>query len=1599
MIRKEPRGPGAEQRLQHEVEIGERLSGISGVSPLLGTQSYAGSILFEDLHGISLADVPTPLDVYELTRLALGLTRVVAAMHGRGVVHRDINPANVLLSGAGREPFLIDFTLATTFTEIRPDWTHHNRIVGTLAFLAPEQTGRTGRPVDQRADLYALGATLYQLATGEPPFGVGDPLRLTHDHLARVPVPPAEVNPAVPAGLSAIIMHLLEKEPDNRYQSADGLIHDLARLRDGETLARVGEGDVPHRLLAPSRLVGREYEIAELGAAFTAALSGRCRGAMVSGPPGVGKTSLVDELRPIVAANGGWFVSGKFDQYRRDLEFDGVHQAFRALGRLLLAEPEEELAAVRERILRALGPNAGLATAVTPELAALLQVPADVGDPKTVQVRAQRNAVEILRAVASRKRPLVFVIDDLQWAFRTPLGFVDTVLSGHEKIDGLLLVGAYRESDVDATHPLAPMLSRWDRQDARLLHLRLGDLPPSSLVEMLEDMLRLDSQRAADLAEAITPHTLGNPYDTVELLNALRHEGVLEPGGGGWRWETGALRALGRTDVAELLAERADAMPPMTKALLEMMACLGGRVDMNVLHHASGLPAPVVEERLAPALDEGLLVLGPGAQEAAWFRHDRVQEAILNRLGPQRQHDVRLDLARRLGEAPEFFDVAAQQYLPVVDSLSDPDERRMVSGILRHAAEQAMVLFNQPLVERLLAAAAGLADPNDTAVLIELHTGRHRALHGLGRLDEADDLYRTIDRLCTRPEQRTEATLTQVSSLTMRSRPRDAIDLGVDQLRRLGLAVPAPDRLGADIDDGLAALYRWIDETDEADDLRRPEITDPALLAVGELINRLMPPAFFCDQRIMAWLALQAVQTWAEHGLTRTLIGPISHVPYAISTLRQDRHTGYRLMRRILALGEARGHQPETSQARFLYALGVCHWFEPLEDSVSHALRAREGLILGGDLFNACYTHYATTYELLDASPSLDSFVVEVDSALEFAARTGNDHVAGTFRSYRRLISVLRGEPDGSRADEETMDDLADNPLAAVNAHITRALTAAVFDDATELDRHSATAMPMLPFIESTYLTSVAHLLRALALAGRARAAGPEARGVFLTELDAVIDWLATRAADAPINFRHLLRLVEAERAWAVGEFRTAAMAFDAAIQESAIRQRPWHRALVYERAARFKLAHGLQFAGYTMLATARQAYVAWGAMGKVDRLDWAYPTLKAIPDADADPAAELAIRRSDIMPATIDLLGILSASQALSSETSIDGLRDRVVKVLSAMTGATGIQLLLWNVDRGWMLSAPSADGGTISLDEAGRRHLVPLSVIRYAERTRETLVVNDAIHDDRFARDPYFVRLDSCSLLAVPILNRGALQGLLLMENRLIRSAFSAERLDGVMLIAGQLAVSLDNALVYASLERKVDERTHQLALANRRLEELSTTDSLTGLANRRRLEEVLAAEWQLAGRSGEPLGLAMVDIDHFKVYNDHYGHAAGDRCLQRVAAELRQNAREKDLCARYGGEEFAVVMPNTDVDAALQVAERLRAAIMTLAEPHVLVRDQIVTISIGVAAIVPAPGGLVDTLMEQADVELYRAKRSGRNRTQVAPSPGQIAGLAVV
>jgi signal transduction histidine kinase len=1060
---------------------------------------------------------------------------------------------------------------------------------------------------------------------------------------------------------------------------------------------------------------------------------------------------------------------------------------------------------------------------------------------------------------------LLFV-DDLQWASRTPLGFIDLVFS-EEPIEGLLLVGAFRDGDVDMADPLEVPLSRW-RGRTGVKHLCLDNLSVSGLASVVAEVLHIDPASAAGLAELIHPCTSGRPYETVELLEALRRDGLLTITAAGWRWDAAAVRAqLGGSELAGLLAGRVKTLPVSSRQLLGAMACLGGRAELNLLQTATATPVAAVEQALAPALEEGVLVAEPGGREAVRFRHDRIRDIVLAGLDPPRRRGLQLAMARRLGEVPEFFAVAAEQYLPVADAVEDPGERAVVVRLLRCAAAQARMTGEYPRVNALLATALRLVDPRETATLMEVHISRHAALFSIGHLDEADEEYGTIERLCPTALQRADPTAVQVRSLTNRNRFAEAVRLGVESLRALGIAVPAPDCLPAELDHQTDRLYRWLDHTDSAGDLARPDITDPTLLAASALIDATLPPAFFGqDFAMRGWLGLEALRILIDHGPAPALIGPAGHAAYYALVLRGDYAAGYRGRLRILALGEARGYEPGTSHARFGLALLSC-WVEPIENGVLQAQRAREGLIAGGDLANAGYTFYPAVTGLLDAGPSLDACVAEVEAGLDFVRRTGSEQTGQMIDGYRWLAGALRGEGPAAAA-EVAPDRYAGNPLALFNAHHCRALAAAIFGDQAGVSRHSAAVIPLLPAALGVYPSAVARLLRGLALAGEVRAGRDAAADARLSELDEVSRWLAARASDAPENFLHLVRLLEAERAWAVGDFRAAALGFDTALREAAGRPRPWHRALITERAARFSLGHGLDHSGYVLLAQARQHYLAWGATAKVDQLDWAYPTLRPHPDPTDGEPADSRGGRVGVSTGTLDLLAILSASQALSAQTSIDRLHARVVEVLGAMTGATEVHLLLCSEDlQGCVVSTLAGYSTPIS----GTGHELPMSVLRYVHRTAEPLVVADVTVDDRFARDPYFSSLEGCSLLVVPILSQGRPRVVLLLENRLLRGAFTTERLDAVMLIAGQLAVSLDNAQLYADLTASRARIVAAADHARRRIERDlhdGAQQRLVSLALRLRAAQAAPPDpGELAGRLGSLVSEVTSTLDELR------------------------------------------------------------------------------------------------------------------------------------
>jgi diguanylate cyclase (GGDEF)-like protein len=1529
VIRKELRGSDAAERCRREIAILERLGGIEGVPRLAGESPTDTELLLVDAGRESLAErirsSAGALPIERMLGIAARLARIVGAVHAAGVVHKDINPANVILDGD--EPVLIDFELSTTAAEERPGFTHQNQVVGTLAYLAPEQTGRTGRAVDRRSDLYALGATLFEMVTGRPPFTSTDPLKLLHDHLARRPARVTDLNPEVPPVLADIIERLLEKEPDRRYQSAEGCAHDLAHA--GETTFELGTRDFPSRLVAPSRLVGREAEIARLRAAFDDSLAGGLRGLLISGPSGVGKTVLINELRQVVTAAGGWFVTGKFDQFRQDPTSDAVTGALRGLVRLLLGETEADLVRLRGALIPALGTNAGLVAGVIPEVGPLLGVEPEEaqGDQSEMQGRLFQGALALIRIGVSPARPLVMVVDDLQWAASTPIAFLEALLAD-ETLPGLFLIGAYREEEVDAAHPLSAVLSRWQRLDPAPVELCLRNLPPDDLATLLAETLRMPAGRAADLATAIAARTGGNPFDTVELINGLRAGGVLTPSDEGWSWDTQAVHNwVGDRDIGDLLIARLTRLPRPSQRLLTVMAALGGETGLGLLGLALGLSD--VAPLMAPALEDGLLVV---SEEEVRFRHDRVQQAAYALLPARACRLVHLVLAERLAGHPSYSAVAAQQYLPAAELLRAHPRRQEIAELFR-ATAAGLRMINYPMAEQYLAAAVRLCS-SSAPLLDRLLVDWHRALYSLGRPSEADELYAQLaERLD--PVALAEPGGVQIESLTVRGRAADALGLGRELLSRLGVALSS---------DAPPLSLRV------EDDLDRPDASEPATVAACHLVMRMMPPAFFTDHSAMQRLVATAQRIWTSHGPSPALVVPLAHSGIAALLSRRDYQTGYRVLRHVEAIGEARGWDAETAVARFLASVSTTHWSEPVEHSVDLARRAHEQLVRSGDLAFACFTSHTTVPAMLDVAPTLSAFQAELARATAFTVKVGNEQNAAIMSSFAAFHGTLTGA---------TVDDLAvgDNPMASAYHHITRGLAAMLFGDVTGLVAHASRISAELPYIEGNYFTATARLVQAMALLSERR----------FDEVDEIREWMTARAVEAPANFHHLALFLDAERAWAEGD-PAAGPTFDAALREVARRRRPWQHAFIAERAARFHLATGMDYVGQRLLRDAQERWSDWGAVAKARVQEREFPFLRTARTAAF--AASIGASTSFASEA-VDLMAVVKASRALSSETNLIQLRNRVVEILTTLTGATRVHLLTREEGETDWTDGRSAISATS----------VPLSIVRYAERTREPLVLDNAVDDPRFTQDAYLDGLDICAALALTMQSHGAPRAMLVLENRLWRGTFTEDRLDAVRIIASQLVVSMENAALYASLEQKVAERTEQLRLANAQLEILSGTDPLTGLANRRRLDVELELAWQTAS----PVAVAMIDIDHFKLYNDGLGHAAGDACLRTVARTIARVVPSPGLVARYGGEEFTVVLPGADHDAAVKVAEEIQGAVHALNQPHPGAPCGVVTVSVGVSCEAPGSGRTVTDLIADADAGLYEAKENGRNQVR--------------
>lgn len=1375
------------------------------------------------------------IDLDEFLALAEELSALVGAIHDCGVIHNAVRPTAVMVRAESPRLSIPDFATASTFAEEVTGFEAIGGPVEALAYASPEQSGRINRTVDYRTDLYSLGATLYALATGAPPFSEATGMGMVHAHLTQLPQSPRESAPWLPECVAHMLLRLLAKEPDDRYQSATGLAHDLAALRrarrDGRPLESVPlrTRDMPLSLRPSRRLYGRADELAVLEAALDDVLQGKSRHLFIAGRSGVGKTALINELQRSVTLRHGLFARGKFEQFQAHRPFLAWSQSLRHLCHRLLTEPDTDLADLRRRLMTTLGPHAAALVEIIPEVGSLLgdMLPAPEAPSPEMPARLRSLSVRLIREIALRRKPVVLVLDDLQWADQPSLHLLAALLA-EPSMPGLMVIGSYRDDAIDASHPLALILRQSTGAGPAPPVMTLENLPLRDITQMLADMLRASAGDVRSLADIVLGITAGNPYFVMSVLQAWHRDGLLAPDFEHGRWQWDERRIVARRDdssVAAWLRDEVTNLPRATAEALATAACLGTDFSLGQLALATGHAVADLVTQLMPALERGMLVTSSAAavgqldpRAVLRFEHDRMQQAAYQLLDTAARRQRHRAIARRLWSAANPDDEtlarqAAEHFANAGELIVAAHEKQLARGLFLRSARQSWRAGAYDVAERFLRQGIGLLPENawQTArdEVWQLYVELHVTCYSEAKHEEADEIYALLAAQAASPAMLVDVACVQVMSLSNRTRYADAVGLGCELLRQLGVDVPREQAL-LGLDHELAALLRHV--TAEGH-LRLPlaaAVAEPGRDGAAKLMNRMIPAAFFLDPHVACWLAARCGQRWIEEGYRHAYAYPMACIMLATISRRGEYAIGYQAATDAFAAVAAAEHGVEAARTQHVLGLFSCHWYEPLEHGLRHAREAFDGLLLAGEMEFACYTFFTSQAAVLDTCRHLDELAPEIDAALEFAAQTGNRHAEPAYLAYRQFLRALTGRTlaPGSFTDadfdEENHLARADlNPMARCYFHLHRAIAACIFGDDDELIRHAEAAVDLASYITGFYPTVLVWVMHALGLVCRVRR-GADLAGVQ-PQLTAIRGWLAARAADAPMNFAHLADFVEAACQEVLGSSQQAFVLFERSMRRASANRRPWHLALITEQAGRCFMRCDLDHAGRLLLGEACDHYRAFGADGKAAALEAELPFLR-------DRAALMSENRA---VSSLHEQGLIAVSQALAAERSVPRLVARVVDYVSQLTGATDVRLLALDVENRWMLKGGTRAGVPIermTREAAEAVGWVAASVVRLGLATLEPTVSEDAVLDSRFSHDPYFQSLPRCSLLAMPVFVQGRPKAFVILENRLFRDAFTPRHIATITALCGQLAISIDNARMYESLERKVAERTRE-------------------------------------------------------------------------------------------------------------------------------------------------------------------------------------------
>jgi PAS domain S-box-containing protein len=1432
--------PTTLRRLQHAYELRDRLDPTWAARPL-ALSNHRGRLMLvlenpggEVLEGLI---VDHPLELTQFLHVSIGLAVALGRLHARDLVHKDIKPSNVLANSATGEAWLMGFGIASHLPRERQSLEPPEVIAGTLPYIAPEQTGRMNRSIDSRSDLYALGVTLYEMLTGSLPFTASDPMEWVHCHIARQPVPPGERVKNIPGPVSAIIMKLLAKTAEERYQTAAGVEHDLRRcLEEWETRRHIdefppGEQDIPDRLVIPEKLYGREREIEVLLAAFDRIVAGgRPELVLVSGYSGIGKSSLVNELHKPLVPPRGLFAAGKFDQYKRDVPYATLAQAFQSLLHPLLTKTEAELSKWRDALLEALDPNGQLMVDLVPELKLIIGEQPSVPEVplQDAQARFQLVLRRFINVFARPEHPLALFLDDLQWLDAATLDLLEDLLTQSD-VRHLMLVGAYRDNEVNYAHPLIRKLEAIRRAGAIVQDIVLAPLTRKDLDRLIADSLHCEPERDTLLAQLAHEKTGGNPFFIIQFISSLAEEGLLtfDHGEGRWSWDLTRIHAKGYTEnVVDLMVGKLNRLPLETQNALQQLACLGNRADFAILRMVYQDSVEEMHRQLWEAVRAGFIL---SSKDSYRFLHDRVQEAAYSLIPEGSRARAHLRMGRLLvaHTAPEsreerIFEIVNQ--LNRGSHLITSDEERI------RVAELNFIAARRAKLSTAYASALSYLATGRTLLTEESWDTDYKLIFSLECLmaecelltADMESAEKRLSMLAARANSAHDlavATRLQLTLYTALDRLDPGIEICLEYLRRGGTnwsAHPVSDDVQREYD----RIGSLLGDRQIEDLLDLSLVDNPDILDALEVLTEFLTPAMFFDQDLCALVLCRMVNLSLEHGNSDASC--LAYVWFGI--IAGPRFGNYEGAFKFGQLGydllERRGLKR--------YEARTCMWFGLLIPWTKHARRCRD---LARHAFDVAYRVGDFTYAAYSFTLLITSFLFvgdplaeaqeEAEKGVEFAKRERVGLAADIVRSDLQLIRTLRGltKNFGSFNDEEFDEaafewHLASNPaFAQVGFGYWSLKTEARFFAgyyASAVDA-SLKARQLL-WAEPTLLEQAAfRFYGALSHAAAWDSASPDERQEHLKDLIAHHKELEIWAKHCPENFENRVALAAAEIARIEGRVVDAEGLYEKAIRSAHGNGFIHNEAVACEVAARFYAARGLDKIADTYLREARYCYLRWGADGKVRQLDRLYPHLRKQEAARSTTSTIVAPVEH------LDLATVIKASQTASAEMDLDKLIDTVMRAAIEHAGAARGLLILSHGDGQRIEAEATTIGDEIMLRrKEAALGSVPQSIVNYVVRTHEFVILDDASSQNRFATDTYFSQHHARSVLCLPLITQGKLVGLLYLENNLAPDVFTPNRIAVLKLLASRAAISVENTRLYADLTQR-EAKIRRLVEAN--------------------------------------------------------------------------------------------------------------------------------------------------------------------------------------